>query len=142
MTDRDQRLHTEDLAARREMREPTEMRPAETTGEAIPPPAASGAVVTTEQLPPPPPPPVQEERNTDGSADRETDGWTSLVGDTSEFAASWDRIQAGFVDEPRRAVEEADALVAQVIQRLADSFSRERSRLEGQWSRGDQVGTE
>lgn len=70
------------------------------------------------------------------------EGWAALLGDTREFASRWDAIQAGFVDEPRRAVEEADALVARVIQRLADSFSSERSRLEAQWSRGDQVGTE
>jgi hypothetical protein len=54
----------------------------------------------------------------------------------------WKAIQAGFVDEPRRAVEDADALVAQVIRELAESFAAERGRLEAQWSRGDQVGTE
>ena len=46
------------------------------------------------------------------------------------------------MDEPRRAVEQADELVAEVIKRLADSFARERSRLEGQWGRGDNVSTE
>jgi len=46
------------------------------------------------------------------------------------------------VDEPRRAVERADELVAEVIKRLADSFAHERSRLEGQWGRGDNVSTE
>jgi hypothetical protein len=69
-------------------------------------------------------------------------GWSGLLGDTGDFASRWQAIQAGFVDEPRRAVEEADSLVAEVIQRLASSFSDERSRLEQQWSRGDQVGTE
>ena len=44
--------------------------------------------------------------------------------------------------EPRRAVEQADALVAEVIKRLADSFAEERSKLEGQWGRGDDVSTE
>jgi hypothetical protein len=46
------------------------------------------------------------------------------------------------VDEPRRAVERADELVAQVIKRLAESFAQERSKLEGQWGRGDNVSTE
>ena len=69
-------------------------------------------------------------------------GWSSLLGDPTEFGPRWTAVQNGFVDEPRRAVEEADALVAQVIQRLAESFADERSRLEAQWSRGDQVGTE
>jgi hypothetical protein len=60
----------------------------------------------------------------------------------SEFRSKWDRIQAGFVDEPRTAVQQADELVAQVIKTLAESFANERNRLEGQWDRGDQVSTE
>lgn len=61
------------------------------------------------------------------------------------FRTQWDAIQTGFVDEPRRAVEEADGLVAQVIKRLSEVFADERSHLEGQWGhgdRGDQVSTE
>jgi hypothetical protein len=59
-----------------------------------------------------------------------------------EFRSRWDRIQTGFVDEPRDAVQQADELVAEVIKRLADSFAQERSRLEQQWDRGEQVNTE
>ena len=59
-----------------------------------------------------------------------------------EFRSSWDRIQTGFVDEPRDAVHQADELVAEVIKRLSDSFALERSRLEQQWDRGEQVNTE
>jgi len=51
-------------------------------------------------------------------------------------------VQTGFVDEPRRAVEEADKLVATVMKRLAESFATERSNLEKQWDRGDNVSTE
>lgn len=54
----------------------------------------------------------------------------------------WDNIQAGFVDEPRRAVEDADALVATAMKRMAEVFASERSQLEGQWDRGDDVSTE
>jgi hypothetical protein len=46
------------------------------------------------------------------------------------------------VDEPRRSVEQADGLVAEVIKRLANSFADERAKLEGQWGRGDNVSTE
>ncbi len=60
----------------------------------------------------------------------------------SDFRARWTDIQTGFVDEPRRSVEQADALVAEVIKHLANSFAEERSRLEGQWGRGDDVSTE
>lgn len=54
----------------------------------------------------------------------------------------WNGIQGAFVDEPRRAVEQADALVASAMQRLAEVFADERSRLEKQWDRGDNVSTE
>ncbi|MGA8728278.1 MAG: hypothetical protein WB608_05965 [Terracidiphilus sp.] len=59
-----------------------------------------------------------------------------------EFRAQWSTLQTGFVDEPRRAVEDADKLVASVMQRLAESFANERSGLEKQWDRGDNVSTE
>jgi hypothetical protein len=48
----------------------------------------------------------------------------------------------GFVDEPRQAVEKADALVAGAMKRLAEVFAAERERLEKQWDRGDSVSTE
>jgi hypothetical protein len=54
----------------------------------------------------------------------------------------WTDIQAGFVDEPRRAVEQADSLVAEVMQQLAQAFSEARSSLERQWDHGDDVDTE
>jgi|SRR5437868_700164 hypothetical protein len=54
----------------------------------------------------------------------------------------WQAIQADFVDDPREAVKQADELVAQLIQQLAKTFADERSKLEGQWDRGDDVSTE
>lgn len=62
--------------------------------------------------------------------------------DVEDLHNRWEMIQASFVDEPRRAVEEADALVAGAMQRLAETFAQERSRLEGQWDRGGDVSTE
>ena len=56
--------------------------------------------------------------------------------------ARWDTIQAGFVDEPRRVVEQADELVATTMKRLAEIFAAEREKLEQQWARGDDVSTE
>ena len=61
---------------------------------------------------------------------------------SGELRERWIEIQTGFVDEPRSAVQEADALVADLMQRLAESFSRERQTLEEQWDRGDDVSTE
>jgi hypothetical protein len=54
----------------------------------------------------------------------------------------WNAVQANFVDEPRRAVEQADGLVASAMKRLAEVFAEERSALEKQWDRGDNVSTE
>jgi hypothetical protein len=63
--------------------------------------------------------------------------------DQSErFTSRWQEIQTSFVDEPRAAVADADSLVADLMQRLAASFSQERERLESQWDRGDDVSTE
>jgi len=62
--------------------------------------------------------------------------------ETQTFRSRWDAIQTGFVDEPRRSVEQADGLVAEVMKRLAETFAEERGKLEGQWSRGDNVSTE
>jgi len=59
-----------------------------------------------------------------------------------ELRIRWREVQTGFVDEPRRAVEQADSLVASATKRLAEVFAEERSKLEGQWDRGDNVSTE
>ena len=59
-----------------------------------------------------------------------------------EFRSRWSSVQTGFVDEPRRTVEDADKLVASVMQRLAEGFANERSGLEKQWDAGDHVSTE
>ena len=62
--------------------------------------------------------------------------------DTDSLRSRWRDVQAGFVDQPRKAVEEADSLVAGAMQRLAEMFAAERSSLESQWDRGDDVSTE
>ena len=67
---------------------------------------------------------------------------TPLFGGTEseEFRHRWQDIQTGFVDEPRQAVERADALVAAAIKRLAEIFAQERGTLE--WAKGSNVSTE
>jgi hypothetical protein len=72
-----------------------------------------------------------------------TDQEPLFPSDQSErFTTRWQEIQTSFVDHPREAVAQADALVADLMQRLAASFSQERERLETQWDRGDDVSTE
>ena len=66
----------------------------------------------------------------------------ALLCESNELRARWDSIQVGFVDEPRKAVEEADALVSATIARLAEMFAAERQKLEHQWDRSEAVSTE
>lgn len=54
----------------------------------------------------------------------------------------WNVIQTGFVDSPRQAVEQADNLVAVTMKKVAETFANERSNLERQWDKGDQISTE
>jgi hypothetical protein len=61
---------------------------------------------------------------------------------TEQLSDRWEAIQASFVDRPQEAVEEADALVADLMKRINASFSSERQRLEKQWAEGDDVSTE
>lgn len=99
---------------------------------------------------------VVEERETAGTSGAGRFSGEQTTGATSEqqrtplfpsdeaqgFRSRWDTIQAGFVDEPRRAVEQADSLIAEVMKSLAASFADERQNLESQWDRGDDVSTE
>lgn len=79
---------------------------------------------------------------TPGTAPDAGGGWSELMGDTMDLTTRWSAIQAGFVDEPRRAVEEARDLVGEVVHRLTSSFERESERLESRWSSGGEVDTE
>jgi hypothetical protein len=62
--------------------------------------------------------------------------------ESNELRARWDSVQVGFVDEPRKAVEEADALVSSTIKRLSEIFADERQKLEQQWGRSENISTE
>ena len=65
-----------------------------------------------------------------------------FVSEDAGYRTRWSAIKTGFVDEPRKAVEEADALVAEVMKRLAEIFADERHQLESQWERTEQISTE
>jgi hypothetical protein len=68
----------------------------------------------------------------------------SLFGeqDLSELRSRWNDVQAAFVDDPRACVQKADSLVSSAVEQLTASFSQTRSRLEDQWSRGEEASTE
>jgi hypothetical protein len=82
----------------------------------------------------------------DQVADRTESGMTAvpsadepLVAEESvvDYRARWEVIQQGFVDDPRKAVTEADTLVDDVLKNLSDSFERQHQGLEQQWSGGE-----
>jgi hypothetical protein len=79
-----------------------------------------------------------------GSTDTDTDRDTGLLQDQDgdAFRARWDEIQVRFVDEPRESVEQADRLVAELMERLTATFDEERRSLESRWDAGDDVSTE
>lgn len=88
--------------------------------------------------------PSHETIERDGAPPERHDRPTPLFdsGEATRVREQWQDIQASFVDEPRRAVESADELVAELMQRLAEVFARERSQLEHQWDRDGDVSTE
>jgi molecular chaperone GrpE (heat shock protein) len=75
---------------------------------------------------------------------RDTGAGTALFSDSDigDLRSRWSNVQAEFVDEPRHAVQEADQLVAAVMQRLAEGFAKERDSLEKQWESGENASTE
>jgi chemotaxis protein histidine kinase CheA len=62
--------------------------------------------------------------------------------DIADLRARWAGVQAAFVDNPKECVQKADHLVSDVVEQLTAGFARARSRLEEQWSRGQQASTE
>src|SRR5262245_47198573 len=59
-----------------------------------------------------------------------------------ELRGRWTAIQSRFVDQPRKAVEEADNLLTTTVQQLEEVFSAERANIQKRWTRGEQVTTE
>jgi hypothetical protein len=62
--------------------------------------------------------------------------------DATRFRARWSEVQTGFVDDPKRAVQDADVLVAELMQSVASAFSERKHALEHQWQQGTSVETE
>jgi hypothetical protein len=91
--------------------------------------------------------PVATERSAERSAETTGEGTqqpTQLFkGDqVQEFRTRWLQLQTAFVDEPRRAVQQADELVAEVMQTLAATFAEHKRELEQQWRREGTAETE
>lgn len=54
----------------------------------------------------------------------------------------WTEVQASFVDDPQTAVQQAHQLVADLVNELTQTFTRERTDLESQWKGGGTADTE
>lgn len=59
-----------------------------------------------------------------------------------DLESRWNDVQSRFVDEPRTSVEEANELVGELMERVVSGFQTQRTELEEQWDRGDDVTTE
>jgi len=62
--------------------------------------------------------------------------------DVEQLRERWLSIQAAFVDEPLEAVQQADALVSDVIDRLTKTFQQTKDSLETQLGEAENVSTE
>jgi len=85
---------------------------------------------------------VIENQNSDVRSEDEQLAPLFLPDVAKDFRSRWDAVQRSFVDDPRQAVRQADELVAQVMKSLAETFSNERAKLEGQVDQTDKASTE
>jgi hypothetical protein len=60
-----------------------------------------------------------------------------FMGETDELRRRWENVQAGFVDDPRRAVEQADKMVSAAVAALQAHIEQRREDLAETW-RGEQ----
>ncbi|MFJ4844664.1 MULTISPECIES: hypothetical protein [unclassified Streptomyces] len=134
---RESALTTEELAQPREHLDTPPDRPDPSSRAPAYP--GEGAVPVRKPSEPPPETAAGTPRE-NTAADRAPQLLTSQ--DEESFRARWQQIQSEFVDDPRDAVHTADALVADVMQKLAATFAHHKQELEGQWDRGEQVNTE
>jgi len=75
--------------------------------------------------------------------DESTQTTEPLVGnDVEQLRGRWQSIQAQFVDDPQEAVQQADALVTDVIERLTRTFQETKDSLETQLGEAEDVSTE
>jgi hypothetical protein len=108
-----------------------------------------GAAVTAERAPAAdtadPPAPQAEVPGAEPAStqlESSTDDVVVADDDLAELRARWAGVQAAFVDDPKDCVHQADLLVSDVFEQLTTGFAGVRSRLEEQWSRGEEASTE
>jgi hypothetical protein len=65
-----------------------------------------------------------------------------FIGETDELRRRWEAAQAGFVDDPRRAVEQADEMVSAAVAALQAHIEQRREDLAETWRDGAQASTD
>lgn len=68
----------------------------------------------------------------------ETDGRDSM----GDLQSRWSELQTIFVDDPRSAVQRADEVLSETIQRIHERMNTQRSQLGERWQRNDNISTE
>ena len=88
--------------------------------------------------------PIGETITKESPIDENAGSSTALLNreESEHFRTRWNEIQGKFVDEPRAAVQQADTLVSEVVEKITQMFANERSSLESQWNQGNDVSTE
>jgi len=87
----------------------------------------------------------EEQAQQETRRDEEQDGQDEALFADDEaqgLRSRWEDVQRGFVDEPREAVQKADGLVSDLVERLTKGFAETRSGLEEQWNKGEEASTE
>jgi len=59
-----------------------------------------------------------------------------------DLQSRWNAIQIDFVDEPRKSVEQADALVVEALKRIEQGFTNQRTILIERWLNHEDIQTE
>jgi polyhydroxyalkanoate synthesis regulator phasin len=62
--------------------------------------------------------------------------------ESSEFRERWSSIQGDFVDRPQQSVQQADALVGELMMELEATFQKERETLESHFNKTNRISTE
>jgi hypothetical protein len=65
-----------------------------------------------------------------------------FMGESGELRERWDAVQTGFVDDPNRAVAQADELVSMAVAALHAHVEQRREDLAETWRGGRQVSTD
>jgi hypothetical protein len=82
-------------------------------------------------------PEVEPEPEAATDPEPEVEPGPGFMGETSELHRRWDAVQASFVDDPRRAVEQADEMVSVAVAALQAHIEQRREDLAETW-RGEQ----